>query len=408
MVMIAKQGKLPKTPHTEYYSAPNFLALEEIHGCYGFNGPYSRKIHLKSYPTEQSKLPRKGTFSLKPVPANEEILQPYLIHSLDMPHEGDAITGRKPILYGKATIISISKPSENMQENVFFRNGEMHEIYYVQSGEGVLKTEYGNLKFKKEFYLNIPKGTTYQIILTSKEAYFLIIESTYPIAFPPHYMNKGGQATLMAPVVETEVEIPELPEPIDKKGEFEINVKHGGGNITCLTLSHHPFDVVGWEGALYPFVFDIKNHHGIAREIHTAPPMRQTFQAGDGNTHGISICSFRSQMEGWHPKDIPAPYAHSNVDSDEILFFSSSSYTAREGVVKEGAITFHPGSIPHSPHGDAALRSMKERAKVSDMLGVMVDTFFESLTITEYGYKYTDKEYALSWYKAANLVEGRR
>lgn len=404
MVMILKRGKLPSTPHTEYYAIPGVLALEEIHGTYGFNGPYSRKIHIRSYPTEQSKLPRKAKFDIALKSASDDALQPYLFFTGDMPYEGDVIEGRRPILFGQNTIISISKPINNMDENIFFRNGEKHEIYYVQEGEGILRTEYGDLLIRKGLYIIIPKGTTYQIKLKSKNAYFLVIESTYPISFPPHYMNKGGQATLMSPIVETEIETPELNDPIDQKGEYVINVKHSKGSITTLTISHHPFDLVGWEGALYPFGFDIKSHHGIAREIHTAPPMRQTFQSGDGNSYGFSMCTFRSQMEGWHPKDIPAPYAHSNVDSDEILFFSSSSYTAREGVIKEGALTFHPGAIPHSPHGDAVYSSMKERAKISNMLGVMLDTFFESLLITEHGYKYRDKDYAMSWYNARKLT----
>lgn len=407
MVMILKRGKLPSTPHTEYYAIPGVLALEEIHGTYGFNGPYSRKMHIRSYPTEQLKLPVKAKFELSLKPAGDDALQPYLIFTGDIPYESDAIEGRKPILFGQNTMISVSKPKHDMEENIFFRNGEKHEIYYVQSGEGILKSEYGDLLFRKGLYLIIPKGTTYQIKLKSKDAYFLVIESTYPISFPQHYMNKSGQATLMSPIVETEIETPELNEPIDKQGEYFVNVKHSKGKITTLTISHHPFDVVGWEGSLYPFGFDINNHHGIAREIHTAPPMRQTFQSGNGNSNGFAMCTFRSQMEGWHPKDIPAPYAHSNVDSDEVLFFSSSSYTAREGVIKEGALTFHPGAIPHSPHGDAAYSSMKERAKVSNMLGVMLDTFFESLFITEVGYKYRDKDYAMSWYNAANKVASK-
>ena len=405
MAMITKRGTLPRTPHTEFYAKVGVFSLEEIHGSYGFNGAYSRKVHLRSYPTEQSKPPKKSNLSLIPLPAGENVLQPYHILTKDMPYEGDVISGRKVLLFGLNTIISVSKPSESMQEKIFFRNGEKHELYFVHEGEGVLKTEYGNLKVRKNHYLIIPKGTTYSIELSSKDAFFLIIESRFPIIFPPHYMNKEGQATLMAPIVETEIEVPELPEPIDQKGDFEINVKHNGGNLSTLTLSHHPFDVVGWEGSLYPFAFDINNHHCLVREIHTAPPTRQTFQSGDGNTYGFSICSFITQIEGWHPKDIAAPYAHYNVDSDEVMFFASEKYGAREGVITEASITFHPGSLPHSPHGDSAKRSTKMRGKLNEQLAVMLDTFFESLTMTEIGYKYRDKEYALSWHKAASAVK---
>ena len=404
MTVIVKKGNIPATPHTEYYSIPDVLALEEIHGSYGFNGPYTRKIHVRSYPTEQSKLPKVADFSLSSKVASDKALQPYHILTQNIPFEKDFIRSRKPLLMGAKTAVSVSKPKLSMNENEFFKNGERHEILYVQDGSGILKTEYGELNIRKGLYLIIPKGTIYKVDLTSSEAFFLIIESQFPITFPPHYMNKLGQATLMSAVVETEIDIPKFQEPIDKKGEYTLCVKHNGGNITAITLSHHPFDIAGWEGAFYPFGFHIDNHHGVSREIHTAPPMRQTFQSGDGNSYGFSICSFKSQMEGWHPKDIPAPYAHSNVDSDEVLFFASSNYTAREGVIGEGSITLHPGAIPHSPHGDAALRSIKERAKVNNMLAVMIDTFFEDLLVTEVGYEYRDKEYALSWYKAANLL----
>lgn len=404
MSYIVKRGNLPATPHSEFYAIPDVLALEEIHGTYGFSGPFSRKLHVRAYPTEQCKLPVKEDFDLSLKSANEEVLQPHHIFTGDIPYEGDPIRSRKPLLYGPSTIISISKPNKPMPQNTFFRNGEKHEIYYVQEGSGTLKTEYGNLSIRKGLYLIIPKGTTYQIEINSKNAFFLIMESSYPITFPPHYMNAAGQATLMAPVVETEIEIPEFQNPKDEKGEFNILVKHSDGQLTRLTLDHHPFDICGWEGAVYPFAFDIKNHHGIAREIHTAPPVHQTFQSGNVPFGGFSICSFVSQMEGWHPKDIPAPFAHSNVDSDEVMFFSNANYGAREGFIKEGSITFHPGAVPHSPHGNAALLSMKDRGKINKRLAVMLDTYFESLKITEFGYKYRDKDYALSWYKAKGNV----
>ena len=403
MTMIVKQGKLPSTPHTEFYALPGVLSLEEIHGSYGFNGPYTRKIHLRSYPTEQSRPPKTADFSLLIKPASDKTLQPFHILTQNIPFEKDFVRSKKPIMAGSKTIVSVSKPKLSMNEKEFFRNGERHEIIYVQDGSGILKTEYGNLDIRKGLYLIIPKGTVYKVDLTSPEAFFLIIESQFPITFPSHYMNKNGQATLMAPVVETEIELPKFQEPIDNSGEYTLFIKHNGGNITAITLSHHPFDIAGWEGTFYPFGFHIDNHHGVSREIHTAPPMRQTFQSGDGNSCGFSICSFKAQMEGWNPKDIPAPYAHSNVDSDEVLFFSSSNYTAREGIIGAGSITLHPGALPHSPHGDAAVRSMKERGKVSNMLAVMIDTFFEDLLITDIGYEYRDKDYALSWYNAVNL-----
>ncbi len=398
MVMIVKKGTVPPTPHTEFYAIPNVLALEEIHGVYGFSGAWSRKIHVRSYPTEQVKAPRKGDFILTPeFPDEADVLQPYHVLTGRMPYEKDAVRSRKPIVHGPRTAISTSKPTEDMPPETFFRNGERHEIYFVQDGEGTVRTEYGDLRFRKDVYVAIPKGTTYRIELDAPRAWFLLVESIYPISFAPHYFNKDGQATLMSPVVETEIEVPDLQPYRDERGEFPIDVKHGGGKVTRLTLGHHPFDVVGWEGALYPFAFDIHRHHGIAREIHTAPPVHQTFQSGNVPHSGFSLCSFVPVMAGWHPKEVPAPYGHYNVDSDELMFFCNPAYGARRGVIEEGSFTFHPGATPHSPQGKAAERSLAARGAMQARLAVMVDTYFESMRITTHGYQHRDPGYALSW-----------
>lgn len=398
MSLIVKRGVLPTTPHTEFYAKEGVLALEEIHGTYGFSGPFSRKMHVRSYPTEQVKVPKTASFNFcVSTPKEAEVYQPLVVQTGDMPFEGNALDGRRCIFFGPKTKASIVKPVEGFPENTFFRNGENHELYYVQEGEGVLRSEYGNLAFRKEAYVCVPKGTTYQIELSSNNAFFLLIESVFPIEWPQHYMNHSGQAMMIAPVVETEIELPELPDAIDERGEFSVLTQHNGGKISDITLGHHPFDVVGWEGAIYPFLFDINNHHGIARAIHSAPPVHQTFQAGNVPYNGFSLCSFVPQMAGWHKKEVPAPYAHYNVDSDEIMFFCNASYGARKGVIKDGTFTFHPGGIPHSPHGNAALNSLDSRGKMLTRLAVMLDTCLESLSIAEAGWKYREKDYATSW-----------
>lgn len=406
MVLIAKRGIVPPTPHTEFYAIPGVLAREEIHGSYGFSGAWSRKIHVRSYPTEQVKAPKRGDFDLTPAyPEEADLLQPHHIRTGRMPPEKDAIRGRKVIVAGPRTALSIAKPKEDMPKDTFFRNGERHEMYFVQDGEGRFRSEYGDLPFRKDVYVSLPKGTTYRVELDTDTAWFLVIESLYPIQFAPHYFNKSGQATLMSPVVETEVELPELPAYSDTRGAYPVDVKYGGGKITRLTVGHHPFDLVGWEGALYPFAFDVRSHHGIAREIHTAPPMHQTFQAGNVPNNGFSLCSFVPVMQGWHPKEVPAPYAHFNVDSDELMFFCNMAYEARKGVIEEGSFTFHPGATPHSPQGKAAEKSLADRGKVSPRLAVMLDTYFESMRITTHGWAFRDPEYALSWSEERVLAE---
>ena len=300
-------------------------------------------------------------------------------------------------MHGPRTVVSILKPKSGFPSGEFFRNGERHELYYVHEGEGELHSEFGTLPLREKCYVVVPKGTTYRIELGNAKVYIMLIESVFPIEWPKPYLNREGQAHLTSPVVETEIEVPELAEPIDERGEYKVFTQHSGGQVTELTLGHHPFDVIGWEGALYPFLFDIDNHHAIAREIHTAPPAHQTFQSGQVPYNGFSLCSFVPQMEGWHKKEIPAPYAHNNVDSDELMFFCNKSYGARKGVIKEGSFTFHPGALPHSPHGDAALRSIEKRGKMSKRLAVMLDTYFESMQITEAGYKYREQGYSTSF-----------
>ncbi len=400
MSLIIKRGDVPKTPHTEFYGRKFFLSLEEIHGTYGFSGAFSRKMHLRRYPTVQMEMPKLLSLSLTSPILQKAPLSPYHILTGKIPYQGTIERSRHCLLKGPSAAISVSKPDRTTGENEFFRNAEMHECLFVQEGNGVLASEYGDIEFKEKQYLVIPKGTTYQFRLSKRRAFFLIIESLYPIRFAPHYLNGEGQATLMSPVIETEIGMPVFKEPRDISGKFNILSKHNGGRVTKIVLGHHPFDLVGWEGALYPFSFDSSDHHSIAREIHTAPPVRQTFQAGNAPHSGFSICTFRAQVEGWNIKDVPAPYAHYNVDSDEMMFFSNTTYGARKGIVEPGSITFHPAGLPHSPHGDAAKESFKSRGKLSDYLAVMLDTFFESLLPTEKAQKFCDPRYPLSWAKA--------
>lgn len=404
MALIVRRGKLPPVPHTEFYYKRGVLSLEEIHGTYGFSGAWSRKLHVRRYPTEIVRNPALADFSLSPKPAPPLPVQPFHLRTATLPYGNDFVRARKPLLYGPTTTISISKPRQSMKDE-FFRNGDAHELLFVQEGAGLLASEYGELGFNEKDYVVVPKGTTYQIRLDRASACFLVIESLYPIHFPPHYLNAQGQATLMSPVVETEIGLPDFVEPRDQEGAYTILVKHDAGRVSRLVLGHHPFDLGGWEGSLYPFTLAASAHHSIAREIHTAPPVRQTFQAGNAPHCGFAICTFRAMIEGWHPRDIPAPYAHHNADCDEAMFFSNTSYGARQGIVEPGSLTFHPSAIPHSPHGKAAEKSIQERGKLSSYLAVMLDTFFESLKPTRTALAIADKDYALSWHRARDSAQ---
>jgi homogentisate 1,2-dioxygenase len=405
MSVILTRGRVPRTPHTEFYSEPGILALEEIHGAMGFSGDFSRKYHYRKYPTQQVRPPHKLTLDLRPQPLPPQPLQPWHLRTGRLKPHGDVLSSRVPLVYGTSTFLYAARFERSSAADLFVRNGDGHELWFVQDGRGLLASEYGVVPFRPGDYVVVPKGTTYRVELESEECWLLIVESRKPVSFAPHYLNPSGQATLMAPVVETEVETPEFRPARDEEGLFRIWTKHGGGFVTEMFLGHHPFDLIGWEGALYPYVFHAEDHHPLAREIHTAPPTRQTFQSGTAPHDGFAVCTFRGQIEGWHPRDVPAPYAHFNADSDEVMFFSRTGYAARKGIVEPGSFTVHPGSLPHSPHGLAAKRSFEERGKKSDYLAVMLDTFFEPLNVAKQALGLAEKDYALSWNRDTQGLE---
>jgi homogentisate 1,2-dioxygenase len=401
MSIMQKRGEIDPVPHTEQRNADGSLRLEEIHGTFGFSGPWSRKMHLRRYPTELSQMPSQADFHfLSTRSALNDIVQPFLVRTALIPFATDALRARTPLLSGPNTRVSSLKASTEFEPNCYFRNGAFHELFFIQEGTGTLFSEYGSVPFKPFDYIVIPKGTTYRIELQTQPLFAMIIESVFPIEWPEHYRNQAGQLHMISPVVETEIRPPQYEAASDVSGEFVIFVQQRAGAITKTIQQHHPFDVVGWEGTLYPYAFPISSHHGITREIHTAPPAHQTFQAGQVPHYGFSLCSFVSQMEGWHPREVPVPYAHLNVDSDEVMFFSSASYGAREAILEEGMLTFHPGAVPHSPHGDAAEKSLRNRGRMSSRRAVMFDTYFESLEIFVSAEPYLDREYPLSWIRA--------
>ena len=255
-------------------------------------------------------------------------------------------------------------------------------IFYT----GILYTNLGKLVFNPGDYIVIPKGTIWQLC-PNMEIRVLMIESTGQIATPSRYRNQFGQLLEHSPYCERDIKTPTLQDPIDKKGEFLIKLKSHLG-IQNLYYAHHPFDVVGWDGYYYPWIFNIHNFEPIVGQIHQPPPVHQTFQA-----KGIVICSFVPRLFDFHPESIPAPYPHSNIDSDEIIYYSKGDFMSRKGIQKE-SITLHPMGIPHGPQ-PGKYRSSIGKIK-TDELAVMVDTF-RPLNITKHALTLDDKNYPLSW-----------
>lgn len=271
----------------------------------------------------------------------------------------------------------------------YFKNADADEVIFVHEGSGVLKTMYGNITFGYGDYLVVPRGTIYQMHFDSEDNRLFIVESTSPIITPKRYRNNFGQLMEHAPFCERDIRKPEVLETHDEKGDFLMYIKKQD-NIYPYHYLSHPFDVVGWDGYVYPYAFSIHEFEPITGRVHQPPPVHQTFAA-----RGFVICSFVPRLYDYHPDGIPAPYNHSNIDSDEVLYYVDGDFMSRNHV-ERGMITLHPGGIPHGPHPGTVEKSIGK--KETGELAVMVDTF-APLLMTEYAAGIEDGDYYKSWLK---------
>jgi homogentisate 1,2-dioxygenase len=276
------------------------------------------------------------------------------------------------------------------------RNGDGHELWFVQEGRGLLACEYGVLAFRPGHYLVIPKGTTYRVELESEECHLLMIESRFPFRFGPEHLTLTGQAALTAPIVETETDIPEFRPPRDEEGEFRVWTKHGGGFVTEIFLGHHPFDLIGWEGALFPYTVHVDDLHLLSRRVRVSPIAHRTFASGLSADSEIFIGTIKDQIGGWHEQAIAVDYARHNVDCDEVLFHANTNGFGME-YVEPASLTLHPGALAQSPRGLAAKYSLAERGKPSDGLSIALHTMFQPLSVAKQAFSVADKDYATSW-----------
>jgi homogentisate 1,2-dioxygenase len=282
--------------------------------------------------------------------------------------------------------ISLAAPRDSMTD-YFYKNADADEVIFVHEGTGIVYSQYGELAFEYGDYIVLPRGTIYRIHFDTPENRLLIVESFGPIRFPNRYLSKYGQLMEHAPFCERDIRTPKNLNPIDETGEFLIRVKKKG-LLYPLTYATHPFDVVGWDGCEYPYIFSIHNFEPITGRVHQPPPVHQTFDGKD-----FVICSFVPRLYDYHPDAIPAPYNHSNIDSDEVLYYVDGEFMSRKHVTK-GMITLHPSGIPHGPHPGAVERSIGQ--KETKELAVMVDTF-RPLLLTDYALGIEDKNYEMSW-----------
>ena len=376
-------GKIPPKRHTIFKNPKGGLYQEELFGTAGFAGMSSLIYHLYP-PTVVSEI--KQLKDLTPKIAIEKNMKALSFKGFSLQPEKDYLKSRKTLFVNSDLHIGLAAPI-SFSKDYFYRNSDADEMLFIHMGTGVLKTMYGNLYFKYGDYLIIPRGTIYQIDFDSEENRILYIESFSAILTPNRYRNNFGQLLENSPFCERDFRTPTNLQTHDIKGEFKVLSKKQG-MLWEYTLQNHPFDVVGWDGFNYPYAFSIHDFEPITGRIHMPPPIHQQWEAA-----GFVVCSFVPRMYDYHPKAIPAPYHHSNIDSEEILYYVDGDFMSRNNIEK-GQITLHPGGIPHGPHPGAIERSIGK--KETGELAVMIDPF-RPVMITEAALKLEVNDYYKSW-----------
>jgi homogentisate 1,2-dioxygenase len=376
-------GKIPHKRHIQFRQPNGELYKEELFSTEGFSDTYSLLYHVHP-PTQIVQVGEP--WSVAPKLIHDKQLKHRCLKGFDIAPEADYLKSRKPLFVNSDCKISVAAPTQSMKE-YFFKNADADEVIFIHKGTGTLRTMYGNIPFSYGDYLVIPRGTTYAFDFDGSENRLQITESTSPIITPERYRNDFGQLHEHSPFCERDIRKPQELETHDEQGEFLFYIKKQD-NIYPYTYLNHPFDVIGWDGYCYPYAFSIHNFEPITGRVHLPPPIHQTFQA-----RGFVICSFVPRLYDYHPLAIPAPYNHSNIDSDEVLYYVDGDFMSRKHV-EQGMFTLHPGGIPHGPHPGTAEKSIG--AKETLELAVMIDTF-KPLLMTEYAAGIEDPDYYKSW-----------
>lgn len=382
MAYYVKMGRIPHKRHTQFRQEDGSLYYEQLMGTKGFSSIQSLIYHINQ-PTQVKKAEK--ICDVRYEFEEKGPLRHRHFRSWNTEAGGDFLSSRKIFMANNDLAIGVARPNRQME--YFYRNGEGDEMLFVHEGTGKIESIFGELSFGPGDYLVIPIGTTYRVVLESEEARFLIVESNSSIVTPKRYRNEFGQLLEHSPFCERDIRTPERLEPKNEKGEFEIRVR-AQGMITSYTFDFHPLDAVGWDGYLYPYAFSIHDFEPITGRVHQPPPVHQTFEA-----YNFVICSFVPRLYDYHPEAIPAPYVHSNVDSDEVLYYVDGDFMSRRGV-EEGSITLHPCGLPHGPHPGKIEESIGK--KETRELAVMIDTF-RPLYIVKDAHQMEVEDYMSSW-----------
>lgn len=382
MPFYHKLGEMPHKRHTQFRKPDSTLYREEVMGLEGFSGIQSLLYH-HFLPPRVKRVEDLG-------PAVTEYadfggVRHRAFSTAGIPAGGDPVSARRVLMGNKDVTLGISRATRSM--DYFYRNGQAYECWFVHEGAGELISQFGVLPFGHGDYLVIPYGTTWQMTLTSEEARFFVIESPSEIEPPKRYRNKFGQLLEHAPYCERDIRVPQELRTFTDEGEFEVRIK-ARDRITRHVLDHHPIDVVGWDGYLYPWAFSIYDFEPITGRVHQPPPVHQTFEGWN-----FVVCSFVPRLFDYHPQAIPAPYNHSNVNSDEVIYYAEGDFMSRRGI-KQYDITLHPSGLPHGPQPGATEASIGKQK--TEEYAVMVDTF-NPLNVTADALEFEKPEYMDSW-----------
>ncbi len=383
MPFYHKLGKIPPKRHTQFRKPDGELYNEQVFGTIGFDGMSTISYHTQR-PTQVKEI--RQQYSVKPEIEKENNIQSYRFRGFQIPPQRDYLESRKSVLTNSDCTIILAAPQDKTQ-SYFYKNTDADELLFIHKGSGKLRTHLGNLDFKYGDYLLIPRGVIYKIDFDTDDNRLFIVESRRPLYTPKRYRNWFGQLLEHSPYCERDLRRPYELETNDEKGDFLIKVKKQD-DIFDMVYASHPFDVVGYDGYNYPYAFSIHDFEPITGRIHQPPPVHQTFE-----TDAFVVCSFVPRKYDYHPLSIPAPYNHSNIDSDEVLYYVDGDFMSRTDI-EAGHISLHPAGIPHGPHPGTTEKSIEKEG--TEELAVMVDTF-KPLKVCKDAMSIADEHYHKSW-----------
>ena len=376
-------GSIPHKRHTQFRKPDGSLYAEQLFSTEGFSDDYSLLYHC--HPPTQI-IRTEPQVDVSPIIAEEKMLQHRSFEGFKVLPAKDFLQSRIPVLVNNDCHIVLAAPQQSMF-NYFYKNTDADEMIFVHEGSGTVHTQYGELPFSYGDYIILPRGTIYQMEFNDSKNRLFIVESFTPLRFPKRYMSRFGQLMEHSPYCERDMRPPQNLKTFDEKGDYLIKAKKKG-MLYGLHYGTHPFDVIGWDGCCYPYIFSIHDFEPITGRVHQPPPVHQTFE-----TNAFVVCSFVPRLFDYHPNAIPAPYNHSNIDSDEVIYYVDGEFMSRKNVTK-GMITLHPAGIPHGPHPGAVEKSIG--AKETKELAVMVDTF-RPLMLTKQALDIENRDYVMSW-----------